>query len=149
MDIRKFLLGTTAATLISISPAMAYTPSPDTQKVLITFVWMNKAENQCHAFNGIHLNIDKMTALFHSVGLRWGDIAVQIGEPVKGEPDGIVPNPELGPWISALSDKVQDQLEINSTEEERSHGATHDVKAFCDKMWKDFGPGSAPQLLEK
>jgi len=149
MDIRNFVLCTIAATFISISSAMAYTPSPDTQKILITFVWVSKAEQQCHAFNGMHFKMDKMTALFHSVGLRWGDLQRQIGEPIEGEPDGIVPNAELGQWLTALSDKVQDQLEIYSTEEERSHGATHDVKGFCDKMWKDFGPQSTLQLLEK
>jgi hypothetical protein len=58
-----------------------------------------------------HDNGDEMTALFHSVGLRWGDIATQIGEPVKCEPEGIVPNPGLLQWISTLSDKVKDQLE--------------------------------------
>jgi hypothetical protein len=43
MGIYNFLLA--AAMLISIKPAVAYTPSPDTQKVLITFVWMTKAED--------------------------------------------------------------------------------------------------------
>jgi hypothetical protein len=149
MDVRNFLLCTIAATFISLSTAMAYTPSPDTQKILNIFVWVSDAEQQCHAFNGIHFNSDKMTKLFHSVGLRWGDLQRQIGEPIEGEPDDIVPNAELGQWLSALQNKVQDQLVFYSTEEERSHGATHDVKGFCDKMWKDFGPGSALQLLEK
>jgi hypothetical protein len=145
----KLLLGITAATLISSSAAVAYVPSPDTQKVLIAFAWANEAEFQCRSFNGIHTNIDKITALFHGVGLRWGDLEVQIGEPVVGEPADIVPDRGLGQWLSAVYQKVKDEVESYSSEEERSRGATHDVKGFCEKMWNAFGPGSALKILEK
>jgi hypothetical protein len=125
-------------------------PAPETQRVLTLFAWVGAAEWQCGEYHIVY-DHDKMTDIFHAVGLRWGDLARQVtvgdNKRVRDEPNDIVPDPELQAWFSALSNSVQDQIEVDSTEEERSHGMTHDVKGFCDKMWKTYGPGSPLQLL--
>jgi hypothetical protein len=86
------------------------------------------------------------------VGLRRANFEAPWSGPAKGETEDEWPrdyHKALFEWTVTVSDAIQDQLVVNSTPNERATGKMHDAKPFCDKMWKEYGPGSALQLLDK
>ena len=128
-------------------------PAPAIQKVLILEAWMYRTDDHCKSF-GIQYGDagwDKMTEIFHSVGLRRADFEPPF-KIAKGETaDQYHYDEVLNHWLTVVSDTIQRQLVFNSTPNERAVGEMHDSdrKAFCDKMWKDYGPNSPLPLLEK
>lgn len=155
MKIAKLVLATALVVALA-TVAQAAPPAPETQRVLALHLWMMTAEEQCP---DISEDLEKVTKMFHSAGLRWGDIAEQITVPEPGEtyehakaklgePEGIKPDPDLAKWMGEQIGRISDEFERYATPEERSSGRTHNAKAYCEKMWKAYGPGSQLQLLD-